>query len=425
VRIPARLGLLIALPAALVAAAGLATGAVATSPTTTIAATTTLPPVDLFGGVRWIQAAFASPCSDGTVQMSGGSAIDNGAMAVIEDVLPLDVDAGLAVAFLTCHAADGSTTESAAVLVRVGATGLVESLVEQSLGAHATVIDVQLPSFTVESPEGPPLDGSCCAPFVRRRSFTVGLDGFQATEESQRAAFNQTVLVAPLVGGDGDLIRASVSAPALCYRWDNVYLAVQDPGDELVVAEPSPELQTVRLALIYVTGQWITPTSQMSQQMSSVAAAYQEARGIAVDGLIGDETTSALAIDLGCPGGGSFNQVMPPALGPRRFASVPDLLVATQQYVAGGTSGSPSLDALLAAARWDGANALFLGCHRWEVPVTGMSCNWSGTTPLQLIGLVDDATLPGIGSFSILYGRSAPVEVIASAATARVGVRPR
>jgi len=207
--------------------------------------------------------------------------------AVIEDVLPLDVYAGLAVAFLTCHAADGSTTESAAVLVRVGATGLVESLVEQSFGAHATVIDIQLPSFTVESPEGPPLDGSCCAPFVRRRSFTVGLDGFQVTDESQRAAFNQTVLVAPLVGGDGDLIRASVSAAALCYRWDNVYLAVQDFGEEpLVVAEPSAELQTVRLALTHVTGQWITPTSQMNQQMSSVAAAYQEARGIAVDGLI-------------------------------------------------------------------------------------------------------------------------------------------
>ena len=409
VRIPARVGLLIALPAALVVAAGLATGAAATSPTTTIAATTTLPPVDLLASVRWIQTAFASPCSDGTVQMSGGSAIDNGAMAVIEDVLPLDVYGGLAVAFLTCHAADGSTTESAAVLVRVGATGLIESLVEQSFGAHATVIDIQLPSFTVESPEGPPLDGSCCAPFVRRRSFTVGLDGFQVTDESQRAAFNQTVLVAPLVGGDGDLIRASVSAAALCYRWDNVYLAVQDPGDEpLVVAEPSAELQTVRLALIHVTGQWITPTSQMSQQMSSVAAAYQEARGLAVDGLIGDETTSALATDLGCPGGGSFNQVMPPALGPRRFPSVPDLLVATQQYVAGGTSGSPSLDALLAAAGWDGANALFLGCYRWEMPVTGMSCSWSGTTPLQLIGLVDDGTLPGIGSFSILYGRSAP-----------------
>ncbi len=173
------------------------------------------------------------------------------------------------------------------------------------------------------------------------------------------------------------------------------------------MTEPSAELQTLRLALIHVTGQWIAPTSRMSQQMSSVAATYQEERGLAVDGIIGDQTASALATDLGCPDGGSFNQVMPPTLGPRRFASVSDLLVAIQQYVAAGASGSPSLDALLAAARWDGARSMFLGCSRWEMPVTGMSCSWSGTTPLQLIGLVDDGTLPGIGSFSILYGRSA------------------
>jgi hypothetical protein len=61
----------------------------------------------------------------------------------------------------------------------------------------------------------------------------------------------------------------------------------------------------------------------------------------------------------------------------------------------------------LLAAGWDGANSLFLGCERWDMPVTGMSCSWSGTTPLQLIGLVDDGTIAGIGSFSILYGRSA------------------
>ena len=32
---------------------------------------------------------------------------------------------------------------------------------------------------------------------------------------------------------------------------------------------------------------------------------------------------------------------------------------------------------------------------------------WSGTTPLQLVGLVDDPTSPGVHDFSVLYARSA------------------
>lgn len=340
--------------------------------------------------------------------MIGGSAIDNGAIAVVDDVLALDRYAGLAVAFLTCHSSDGGTTESTAVLVRVGGTGVVESIAEQVLGARSTITELSLPSFTVEAPDGFPLAGSCCAPFVRRRQFTVGLDGFHVADEAQISAFEQTVQAAPIVGGNGDLVRASVPAAALCYRWNNVYLAAVEPSAEPQPAtEPSAELQTLRLALIHVTGLWITPSSQMSQQMADVVTAYQESRGLADDGTIGDQTSSAISADLGCPGGGSFNQVMPPQLGPRRFPSVPDLLTATQQYATSGTSGNASFDALLAATGWDGANSLFLGCYRWEMPVTGVSCSWSGTTPLQLVGLVDDGTVPGIGSFSVLYARSA------------------
>ena len=52
---------------------------------------------------------------------------------------------------------------------------------------------------------------------------------------------------------------------------------------------------------------------------------------------------------------------------------------------------------------------MFLGCYRWQAPATGMSCSWSGTTPLQLVGLVDDPATPGLGTFSILYARSTAV----------------
>lgn len=331
-------------------------------------------------------------------------------MAVIDDVLPLEPFAGLAVAFLSCHGADGGTTQTTAVLVEVSPTGFVESLAEQTLGASARVVDVQLPSFTVELPDGDRPAESCCAPFVRRRHFNVALEGITVTDEQQLAAFEQTVQVAPLVGGDGDLVRASIPGAALCYEWNNVYLSPVEPTADAGPAAlhpPSAELQTTRLALVHLTGQWITPTSQMSPQMSDVVTAYQEARGLTVDGTIGAETTSSLATDLGCPAGGSFNQVMPPELGPRRFAAVPDLLLATQRYATAGTSGNTSLDALLVSAAWDGVNSLFLGCNRWESPSTGVACSWSGTTPLQLIGLVEDPAVAGIGSFSILYARSA------------------
>ena len=52
---------------------------------------------------------------------------------------------------------------------------------------------------------------------------------------------------------------------------------------------------------------------------------------------------------------------------------------------------------------------MFLGCYRWQAPSTGLSCSWSGPTPLQLVGLVDDPATPGLGTFSILYARSTAV----------------
>jgi hypothetical protein len=338
--------------------------------------------------------------------MIAGSAIDGSSLAVLDDVLPVDPQSGRALAFLSCHAPDGTVTETTALLVQVSAGGFVASLAEQELGADARVVAVQLPAFTVEAPEGVPADGSCCAPFVRRRTYTVGTDGFVLAAERQVAAFLQNV-APPVIGGDGDLVRTSVSAAALCYRWDNVYLTPQDPGEVTEISEPTAELQTVRLALIHVSGRWITPSSYMTHEMSDVVTAYQESRGLTVDGQVGAETTSALSADLGCTDNGEFDQVVPSGLGPRRFASISDLLAATQRYATTGSTGNGSLDALLAAARWDGANSLFLGCYRWNTPPSGMSCSWSGRTPLQLIGLVDDPSSDGIAGFSILYARSA------------------
>jgi hypothetical protein len=147
----------------------------------------------------------------------------------------------------------------------------------------------------------------------------------------------------------------------------------------------------------------------MNAEMAAVVTAYQEARGLAVDGSIGSQTTNALANDLGCPDRGEFTMVPPRGLGPRNFGSVAQLVAATGRFASGGRSGYASIDQLLTDARWDGRNAMFLGCYRWEAPSTGLSCSWSGATPLQLVGLVDDPATPGLGTFSILYARSTAV----------------
>jgi hypothetical protein len=397
--------------AASTAVAGPTTAAPTTLVTTTAVpaptTTTTPPPVDRLAGVAWIQRAFASPCSDGNVQLIGGSAVDGESLAVIDDVVPLDSSAGLAVAFLSCHTADGSTSQATALLVSVTGPGAVTTVAEQSLGRDARVVAIAAPTFTVETPEGTPVDGSCCAPLIRRVTYSATASGFSVSSERQVAAFLQTV-GPPAIGDDGDLVRASIPAPALCYQWDDVYLSPQDlEGEPIPVAAPSAEIQTLRLALIHITGRWITPSSVMTEEMSDVVRQYQESRGLTVDGQIGAETTSSLSTDLGCTTADEFRQIVPIGLGPRRFASIPALLAVMDRYGRDGSTGNASLTELLADAGWDAANSLFLGCYRWENPPTGMSCSWSGRTPLQLIGLVDDPAANGIGTFSILYARSA------------------
>jgi hypothetical protein len=101
--------------------------------------------------------------------------------------------------------------------------------------------------------------------------------------------------------------------------------------------------------------------------------------------------------------------VVPTGLGPRDYSSVAALVAATNRFATSGRSGHGSIDQLLRDSHWDGRQALFLGCFRWQAPSTGLSCSWSGPTPLQLVGLVDDPAQPGVGTFSILYARSAVV----------------
>jgi hypothetical protein len=164
----------------------------------------------------------------------------------------------------------------------------------------------------------------------------------------------------------------------------------------------------MRLALIYLTGRWFDPAPEATPEMAAVAEAYQASKGLVADGVVGAQTAAAIAADLGCPTMGGFRQIDPPALGPRRFATVNDLTAAARRYAESGSSGNPSFDALLYASAWDGRNSMFLGCSRRQSPAAGVTCSWSGATPLQLVGLVDDPAVVDLGgSFSVLYARSA------------------
>ena len=244
-----------------------------------VATSTTVP--DYLAGVNWIQATYASPCSDRSVQLLGGSILDGGHRVVLDDVVAIESSDGLALAFLSCHGPGGVTTQTAASIVRVR-PGVVETVAERDLGPGARVVDLQAPTFVVESPAAPPPSGACCAEVINRQTITAATDGFTVGAEEQASAFEQTVLASPPVGDAAELVRRSVAPAALCFGWNNVWLsAIDETAEPVALSEPSAELQTLRLALIHLTGQWIEPTDHMSAQMAAVVTAYQEARGLA------------------------------------------------------------------------------------------------------------------------------------------------
>lgn len=430
-----------------------------TAPTTLPAATTTsvapsttaaLPP-SVIDGINWIQSVYASPCGDGTVQLIGGSAVGGDSRAELDTIAPLNRAAGLVVAFMSCHGASGEVTQVSAVLVKVTDTRFVASLAELRLGAGARIIDVDMPEFSVALPDpgGDTAAPTTSSPGVTAtpettavadtasidttdpistidttalstttstttapprpvivRRYEAGVENFDLVDEREVLVDDGSSPVESVVGGDVDLVRSSVSPLSLCSRWNNVSLQASDPTEPMI-GPADPDVETLRLALIVLTGRWIGPTTTMSTQMAEVATAYQESHELVADGIIGAQTTSAITADLGCPGARGFRQVDPPQLGPRRFRNVGDLVGATNRYAGGGRSGNPSFDALLTAAGWQGADALFLGCDRYESPVAGLACRWSGATPLVLVGLVADPTVDGAVDFAVLYARTA------------------
>lgn len=392
--------------------------AVATSPPTA-------PAPDRLAGVNWLAGPLPSPCGAGDVDLIGGTALVAGRRVVLEDVRPLDPGAGLAVLIMSCQPADGVVSARTVAVVEVAPGPVMTTRTERLLPLAGRIVSVDLPELIVETPVAtvPPSDEAVPAdagssssappavvvPLVRRHVVTISSDAITIADRGEVPATTPDPGPGAAPGVVAStFVRTSVPAAALCFRWGDPPMYPQDPPDEPEPPrEPRAELQSARLGLMHVTDRWIAPASEMTTDMGDVVRAYQEARGLAVDGVLGRQTGAALAADLGCPEGlGELRQVEPPALGPRRFGSVGELTASMARYADAGHSGNPSFDALLARAGWDGSVAMFLGCHRRDSPRAGLDCTWSGVTPLQLVGLVDDPATEGVTAFSVLYARS-------------------
>lgn len=377
-------------------------------PPTAAATTAAGPAVGLVSATDWMTGIYYSPCDGTAVEVSGGGAATHNGFISVNGVITLDDDAGRALVLLNCRNAGGDLTHAVAQLITVDAAGVRTTYVQQHLAGGGRLISVDPTEIVLEVGAGTPPPGGCCAPFVQRQTVTIGTDRFVITDGAMRPAFHRT-LDATTGGGieNVSLVTDAVPRMAACYRWGNTAMTLTQPNPTGAILPPDAELTTMRLALIHLTGMWIEPAPYMNADMDAAARAFQAANGLAVDGIIGAQTKTAVRGALECPETRAFVQVDPRSVGPRTFGSPAELAAAAERYADEGTSGNPALDELLALARWDGVNSYFLGCDRRTTPSNGVTCSWSGATPLQLVGLATDGGNGPVTSFAILYARSA------------------
>ena len=382
------------------------TTAAPTSTTTSTSTTTTqpAPPPNLLAGVTWIQQVFdPSPRGYGTtVQMIGGGGVVNGIVRRARrrdrprpdegpsprlPVVPSAERHGVGGGRAPGHGGRRCAHAGHADLARGrrprrgGQPACVRGRAPRSRCSGGAVASSQL--------------------HRRRRRDRLGV------RPADLGAFT-TIARPPTVGDAIRLVEGSVQPADLCYAWNDVSLAPQDPPAPDAsdpIPDPSAEIQTIRLALILLTGSWIDPTSEVSPQMAAVTRSFQASHGLAVDGVIGPQTTDALRSDLGCAGIGSFRTVVPPCSGhvctPRRALCSPTPSATPAPATAPTRRSTPC---------WrppDGTapTRSFLAASATSPRRRGSRCVWSGTTPLQLVGLVDD---PGIARRARLLGAVRP-----------------
>ena len=146
----------------------------------------------------------------------------------------------------------------------------------------------------------------------------------------------------------------------------------------------------------------------MNAEMAAVVTDYQAARGFAVDFDRRPDDPRVVSRPR-LPGSGFVHDGDAGGVRSAQIHFGRRAVVGDGSLPTSGRGGVDRSTGCSPTRRWDGRNPMFLGCYRWQAPPTGLSCSWSGTTPLQLVGLVDDPATPGLGTFSILYARSTAV----------------
>ena len=379
-----------------------------TTTTTTLPATTTTVP-DLLAGVNWIQATYASPCGDSSVELVGGSSTQAGQRAVLDDVVGIDSTAGLALAFLSCRGPGGTTTQTTATLVRAKG-GDLETLTERELGASSSGrrrqrSQVHGGGTCRSSPAGcllcrgiQPPDAGRLASRDRRRQrradprLRADCQRRPSCRRGRRAGAPQRPPSRSVLPVGQRLARRSRRAT----RADPPDRAERRAADDSPGADPPhrpvdrsdrPHERRDGRRRLRLPGR-PRPRCRWGDRHSDDERLGRRSR-LSRQWRVHD---------------GSSELTRATQLPVRRGADR-----RTERFASSGTSGSPSIDQLLTDARWDARNSMFLGCYRWQAPATGMSCSWSGATPLQLVGLVTDPATPGLGPFFILYARSGAV----------------
>ena len=194
------------------------TTSAAAAPTTTTATRTSTVP-DLLTGINWIQAGYPSPCTDSSVQLVGGSAVQGSHRAVLDDVVALDPASGLAVAFLSCRDGAMSRTQTTAAVVRVRPPAVIESVAERNAAPRTghrrrrTVVHGGIPGHR------------CVGRHPRRQTMRASATGFAVTDDEHVSPSPVALLTTPSIGSNAALVHRSVSPDALCYRWENVWLS--------------------------------------------------------------------------------------------------------------------------------------------------------------------------------------------------------
>jgi hypothetical protein len=179
---------------------------------------------------------------------------------------------------------------------------------------------------------------------------------------------------------------------SLCFFWDGAQLDGGSSSDsydfDTGARNPALAVETMRIALIYLTGLVPPRFDVVDDTFESTVTAYQQAEGLEADGLAGPMTQAAIRADLGCP------EPPEPASAPITGlieTGAPDVALAVERWRSGVSSGWSLLDEALTQAGSREPAMRFAGCATMDHGGQ-LECVWSGAQAFEVISDFDSFT---------------------------------